>query len=370
MTLWLGLAGLYAALHGLRLWLSWRYLRAQPSGAEAAATVLQPILSGDPDLAQALAVNLRNAPEAQFVWLIDQDDPEAHRIAQESATAQVMVRQVPGPRDGENPKLKKLIIGAGEGAGAVVVLDDDTVLRPGGAMRLAGRAEQAQGLATAIPVWGHAPRNGAEALVAGFINGQGVSSYFAMSALGRNKTINGMAYAIPREVLAGLGGFAAAGHEVTDDWAVARLAQRGGVPLVQTAEPAEVAVTLPGWRAGAALLRRWMLFAHRYMAANIDAAMVGLIVLPGLLPLLGLGVSLGTSLWAVALWIGLLWGRAALHLRLVAAVAGAVRTPRWAVVLAELLLPLMSLAALVRPKHLRWRSREMALDAQGRIRFK
>ncbi len=46
----------------------------------SAATIVQPILSGDPDLPAALADNLAALPDARFLWLIDDDDEEAATI--------------------------------------------------------------------------------------------------------------------------------------------------------------------------------------------------------------------------------------------------------------------------------------------------
>jgi hypothetical protein len=113
--------------------------------------------------------------------------------------------------------------------------------------------------------------------VAGFVDGQGASAYLAMARLGRNRTINGMAYAADAETLSKIGGFAAMGHSVTDDWAIAQLFARHGRPIVQTVVPARVAVTLSGPIEALRLLRRWTVFAHRYVGANLDAAMVGLV---------------------------------------------------------------------------------------------
>ena len=49
------------------------------------ATIVQPILSGDPDLPAALAENLAALPEARFLWLIDDDDEDAAAIRVEAA---------------------------------------------------------------------------------------------------------------------------------------------------------------------------------------------------------------------------------------------------------------------------------------------
>lgn len=372
MTLTLAVIGvLYAVLHGVRLALAWSGTRGPVATGAPDVTVLQPILSGDPALEETLAAGPERAPEARFVWLVDDDDPEGRAVADRLAKARSTVRVVAGrpPADGENPKTLKLIRGEALAETEVIaVLDDDTTLPPGGLERLAAEALDCGGLATALPTWGRRPTGAAEALVAGFVDGQGVSAYLAMARLGRNRTINGMAYAADAHALARAGGFAAMGHGVTDDWAIARLFLSRGHPLRQTTVPARVAVTVPGWSEAARLLRRWTVFAHRYVRANFDGAMVALVILPAVLPLAGLGLATLTGPAPVLVWIALLTARAAAHRRLVRAIGGAGTAPLWASVAAELALPLLSLAALLRPNRIRWRSRTMRLDGD-RIRY-
>lgn len=364
------MGGLYATAHAVRLILAAQH-RFVAGEAHPSVTVLQPILSGDPALAATLKAGPDRAPAARFVWLVDTDDPTGRAVAARLAEgrANIWVVEGPPPRDGENPKTLKLIRGAAHLAGAVVaVLDDDTTLPRGGLERLASVAQACGGLATALPTWGRVPQNAAEALVAGFVDGQGASAYLAMARLGRNRTINGMAYAADAAALRLVGGFAAMGHCVTDDWAIARLFAGRGCPIVQTTVPARVAVTLHGPVEALRLLRRWTVFAHRYVAANLDGAMAGLVLLPAVLPLVGLIAAAWAGPWAMILWLALLTGRAALHRRLVRAIGGAGTAPLWAIVVAELALPVLSLSAALRPKRIRWRRRRMRLDADG-IRY-
>jgi ceramide glucosyltransferase len=365
----LSMGGLYAASHGLRLALAW-----QPSpvagGPTTSVTVLQPILSGDPALAATLAHGPDQAKAARFVWLVDEDDAEGLRVSAALATNRnVAVVVGRPPQDGENPKTLKLIRGeALVETETVVVLDDDTMLAQGGLEQLAALARGVGGLATALPTWGRQPQNASEALVAGFVDGQGASAYLAMARLGRNRTINGMAYGADMTTLRHIGGFAAIGHSVTDDWAIAQLFAAHGRPILQTAVPARVAVTLPGLVEALRLLRRWTVFAHRYVGANLDAAMVGLVLVPAVLPLPGLVLAGFAGPLALGLWLGLLVVRAGLHRRLVRRIGGAGTAPVWAVVAAELALPLLSVAAALRPGRIRWRSRRMRLTTEG-IRY-
>lgn len=371
MVIW-WCAAAYVVLMAIRIGLAWRranLLRERPT-ADLAVTIYQPILSGDPMLATCLAENLRSAPEASFVWLIDDDDPEAQAIAARLAEPRVTVLLGRGPRDGENPKLLKLDRPAIPD-GIVIVLDDDTVLRPGGAAALAAAAEQHGGLACALPVWSARPRTFAEACVASFINGQGASLYLSMAALGRTRTINGMAYAVRGEDLRHVGGFAAAGHALTDDWAVAQLWRRAGLPCVQTTVPAEVATSLSGFSAALSILRRWMQFAWMCLRGEADGVIASLIALPPVLAFVGVLLAVGQGLTFVLVWVVLLGLRAvaeALLRRKTSDLPFSLGGVAFAAMI-EPLLPLLSAAAFVRPGHVRWRSRRMEI-VDGEIHYR
>jgi len=371
------LALLYAVLSAARFVLALlhdrRLRNALSPPAAGPLTIVQPILSGDPALEDCLARNLAANPEARFFWMVDNDDP----AGQEAATAArlrhpaVAVEIVlgPPPVTGENPKLAKLIRAeTGISGGTLIVLDDDTVLPEGGALRLAGLAADGS-IATGLPIFA-AGGTIAERFVAGFINGQALATYFAMAALGANRTINGMVYAVRSDVLAGFGGFGAAGHELTDDYAVARLWTGNGRKIVQTAVFAEVRITLPGMRAAFSLLRRWLIFANRYLARNSGPATLALVVVPSLLPLAGFLMSAFSGIAAMAAWLVLLFAGAVAGRVLLACIAGrrAAFSDIGYDVLAALSLPVFFLAALWRPNRLRWRSRRIDMR-KGVIRY-
>lgn len=369
----------FVLLSSLRLGLAWRYAAQQESPSSSAGnvssvTIVQPILSGDKALARSLASNMEANPAARFLWLVDDDDHVAialtDQLRNERPQVRVDVVQVPGPRDGENPKMAKLIV-AGERveSDVLLVLDDDTILPPGGADRLAAPAMQGA-LATGLPVYiSHGTL--AERLVAGMINGQALATYFAMAAVEANKTINGMVYAVSKSRLDQAGGFMAAGHELTDDYAVARLCQRNGLPIDQTAVIAKVVISFETLADAGRVVRRWLIFANRYLARNAGAATLGLVVLPTLLPVAGLVAALVAG-WPWGLtWLAALAAKAIANGLLLQQLAGVRITPgRIACEMAaDVLLPLMYVTALVRPQHLTWRTRRIELSGDT-IRYR
>lgn len=358
MTLWLG--ALYVFLIVARLAL----IRRDTPDAAPKATIVQPILSGDPRLEAALAANLRAHPEAAFLWLIDDDDAEAQRIATTLAPLHAGLRVVsgPGPRDGENPKLAKLeralpLVDTDQ----LIVLDDDTFLPD------TSRLPE-QPLATGLPVF-TAKESIYERLTGGFVNGNALLTYLPASRLGLQRSINGMIYSVDTAQLRSLGGFAAAGHELTDDYAVARLYLRNGLPITQTTAPAFVAMTIASFAHYARVMRRWMIFASHYLRGNISPATLLWIVLPGLLPLAGLIVASFEA--HIAAWLALLLAKAVANRIALWRITRVASSPADLVVevIADLTTPLWSALAFLRPNRLQWRSRKIELAA-GEIRYK
>ena len=143
-----------------------------------------------------------NQPSARFIWLVDADDPEGLRITAELADGnpRVEVLHCPPCPPLTNPKVFKLALGEPHCTELVAVLDDDTVLPPGALDRARAALSEAD-LATGLPWYdsGAGPWN---ALVAGFVNGNALVTYFPL--LGnhgpavRVRTLREAAIALPR----------------------------------------------------------------------------------------------------------------------------------------------------------------------------
>lgn len=333
-----------------------RFGRARPSGP---AAILQPILSGDPLLAATLAENAETLRNERLYWLVDDDDP-AGQSAAEGGIAQVVTG--PAPRDGQNPKAVKLARALALVAEpTVVVLDDDTRIGNLELDRLLASLEIAD-LVTGLPVF--VSRGSIyERFVGGFVNGNALLTYLPAASVGTQHTINGMIYAARTEELRSLGGFAAIQTQLTDDYAMAQLFERNGRRILQTAVCVRVGMTIRDAAHCGRVLRRWFLFANRYLRDNAGLPLLLLVGLPSVLPLAG--VVFG---WP---WFVLLAGKAAMNRWLLWRVAGISSgiMDVFFEVLADVLSPLFYLSALVRPHELRWRSRRIAMDGE-RIRYR
>lgn len=261
--------------------------------------VVQPILSGDPGLEDALRDNLLSLAGARFCWLVDEDDPEAQRVVGRLA-AQLersgeqsrleVVLCAPAP-DGVNPKLAKLqpaLDGAAEDE-VFLVLDDDTRLpRESLGALLAGleRATLATGLPGYLPgrtVWAR--------LVEQFVDNNAAMTYLPSAPV----TINGMTWAMRVADLRALGGFTPILRNLTDDLAVARTVLDGGGTICQTASPQWLTTSVDDGRHYARLMHRWMLFANLLLRRQPLPVVAQISVLHGTHPQLLWAVVVGSA---------------------------------------------------------------------------
>ncbi len=368
---------LYLGLIVTRAILSARFIgpwSAPKSGPEPNVTVLQPILGGDEALEACLTANLTAHPHATFYWLVDEDDPlgrsAAARAMEKSGHLHVSIVVGPPPLDGENPKVAKLARALPlVRTQFVAVLDDDTML-PAGGLRAATAVLKEGGVAFGLPLY-VARANVWSRLVTGFVNGASLLTYPAAAELAASRTLNGMFYVVRTEELRALGSFEAILGQLTDDVALARLYLDAGRPVVQTAVVHPIETTVRNGHHYLALMRRWMIFANRYVAENPSGFTVLLIggstLAPALLLFLALATNEPALLFGVfatlavktGLNAALRWRYARARTTLVDAVFE---------VLADLLTPLHLLSALIKPRRLAWRGRELRLE-RGRIEY-
>ena len=336
---------------------------------EAEVTCLQPILGGDPALAACLEANLRNAPAARFLWLVDEDDAAGEAAVRQALAAvghpAVSVLRGTRPPASVNPKTFKLATGlARVETPFVAVLDDDTVLPPSTLGHLAAQVSPGV-LATGLPLYAARATVGSR-LITGFVNANSALTYLPAARLGLAHTINGMFSLMRTDDLRRHGGFARIVHEVTDDYALARLFLDNGGRIVQSACAVTVITTVRGLRHWLTPMRRWMVFARLYLRENLSLGIALLVVLPEflVLPLLVAGAC--ASLRAAGVALALLAARAMATRGLVRRLTGAA-PPLSDVpfeIAAELLLPLHAVSASLLPNRIRWRDRAITLHGR------
>ena len=349
--------------------------------AATTVSIIQPILSGDPTLAASLGATLRarSAYRREWLWLVDEDDAEGWRVCRALLTRhpECAIRLLPAPPpasgDRRNPKTVKLIAGAAAARGDIVcVLDDDTRLPDDGLEHLLPFLDApGAGLVYGLPyyvsfldLW--------SSLVAAFVNSHSLLTYLPPLALTEPFTINGMCYALRRDTLAAIGGFAGLEGMLADDFAIARRVRDAGRRLVQTPLRHAISTRIGGPRHYASLIQRWFVFPResvlRHVAPRDRAIVAALTIAPTALPALLLAATLRRPTRGALTWAALCYGAAfGLFARHDTAYLGGA-TPwrwRWLVPLVQTLLPAQVVAALLLPQRIVWRGHRMAVERGG-----
>ncbi len=363
---------LLAAKALLALSVARREERQTPSTGSG-VSIAQPILAGDPRLSAVLAENVRGLPAAQFLWLVDEDDPEAQTVCRELAArhreVRIEVLICPPPPEGVNPKLWKLDLARPSIREAVLlVLDDDTRM-PAETLAALLRALDGHQLATSLPGYlddGRFPSR----LLAQFVNNNAALLYLPLLPFRPPLTINGMAYALRSEDLAEQGGFAPILRSLTDDLAVAERTLTAGGRIFQSARPHWVETTVRDGRHYVQLMHRWFLFAFLLLRKQ-PLGLRAVISILGALPPLLLGalllfVALAPSGPAAGILLACLILRALGLVTLQRAIYGRPLHAPFSSLLSELLQPLHLLHALVW-RRIVWRTRHYRVHDDRRF---
>ena len=368
----------YFLLFLVRWLLSLVYYKKGKSDAtdfpEELFTVVQPILSGDPRLANDLQANLQQTEAVEFYWLIDQSDKEAQRVAdqicQDASFAQririFLIEDVP---QGINPKSYKIEQVVEELTRPyLIVLDDDSVIDFSKMGELTAYLGQ-EVILTGIP-YNQERSNFWSKLVAAFVNGTSLITYFTMAEVEANHSINGMFYILPVELAKDQGLFTAIKDYLCDDLAVADFLRSKGVSIIQTRVTCNVRTTIKNAKQYLLQMKRWLLFSSIYLKGHLDWKLFSLIGLPSFLPLPG---------FILSLFLG--WPYLLLALSLLLFKAGWMLLYRQSIlsnhlhldevtyeVLNDLLLPWLFVYVLMTPPVINWRGRKIRVT-DGKIRY-
>jgi len=297
---WL-LAGLLMLFE--RIWKHWLVMRffRRPIPATvtepALVSILQPVLSGDPTMLTCLERSLQLASRyrLEFIWLADSDDDAGLRTCEQLMARyperSVRLITLPPPPESCNPKVFKLIEGARIARGEILcVLDDDTMLPDTGLeMCLPFLDLPGVGLAFGLPYYVNFSDTWSS-MVSAFVNSNSLLTYIPYTAVTRPFTINGMFYAMRREILEEIGGFEAISHIFADDFAVAQLVRSHGYRLAQTPLCHGISTQVRGPRRYLSLIQRWFVLPResllRHLSLRDRLIVYGLGLIPALYPLL------------------------------------------------------------------------------------
>ena len=261
-------------------------------------TIVQPILSGDPRLQEDLTTNLKNTTDMKFIWLVDKSDEIAistvkNILENKEYSNRLKVYYLDDVQQEVNPKIFKLeqIVDKIE-TEFTIILDDDAIIDRKRLNELSVyEKDNTEWIATGIP-YNYNIKGFYSKLVSAFINSNSIFSYFSLSFLKENKTINGMFYILRTDILKKYSAFENIKYWLCDDLALATYLLSKDVKIIQTTIFCNVRNTVPSFKRYILLMKRWLLFSNVYMKNAFSIKFLFIILLPTILPTILLFLSL------------------------------------------------------------------------------
>ena len=353
-------------------------------------TVLQPILSGDPRLEEDLKANLKNTTDMNFIWLVDKSDKVAINTVEsilkdKNYSNRIEVYYLDDVPQELNPKIFKLAQVVDKiKTEYSIILDDDAVIDRKKLDELSVyEKDKSEWIATGIP-FNYNIKGFYSKLISAFINSNSIFSYFSMSFLNENKTINGMFYILRTDILKKYSAFEEIKYWLCDDLALATYLLSKKVKIIQSTIFCNVRNTVPSLKRYILLMKRWLLFSNVYMKNAFSTKFLFIILLPTLLPTILLFFSFYLGIDYLVIILNLFIGKIALfHIVRLFIYQGNyeensfkkslfVFSPQTTELLYELLseflLPFMLIYTLLTPPVILWRNKKIRVK-DGKIHY-
>ena len=281
-------------------------------------TVLQPILSGDPRLEEDLTANLKNTTDMKFIWLVDKSDKVAintveNILKDKNYSNRIEVYYLDDVPQELNPKIFKLAQVVDKiKTEYSIILDDDAVIDRKKLDELSVyEKDKSEWIATGIP-FNYNIKGFYSKLISAFINSNSIFSYFSLSFLKENKTINGMFYILRTDILKKYSAFEEIKYWLCDDLALATYLLSKKVKIIQSTIFCNVRNTVPSLKRYILLMKRWLLFSNVYMKNAFSTKFLFIILLPTLLPTILLFFSFYLGIDYLVIILNLFIGKIAL----------------------------------------------------------
>ena len=353
-------------------------------------TVLQPILSGDPRLEEDLTANLKNTTDMKFIWLVDKSDKVAINTVEnifkdKNYSNRIEVYYFDDVPQEVNPKIFKLAQVVDKiKTEYSIILDDDAVIDRKKLDELSVyEKDKSEWIATGIP-FNYNIKGFYSKLISAFINSNSIFSYFSLSFLKENKTINGMFYILRTDILKKYSAFDEIKYWLCDDLALATYLLSKKVKIIQSTIFCNVRNTVPSLKRYILLMKRWLLFSNVYMKNAFSVKFLFIILLPTLLPTILLFFSFYLGIDYLVIVLNLFIGKIALfHIVRLFIYQGNyeensfkkslfVFSPQTTEILYELLseflLPFMLIYTLLTPPVILWRNKKIRVK-DGKIHY-
>ena len=354
-------------------------------------TIVQPILSGDPRLKDDLIANLKNTTDIKFIWLVDKNDKIAIQTVEKilknkNYSNRIEVYYLDDVPKGVNPKIFKLeqVVNKIK-TEYTIILDDDSVIDRKRLDELSiYEKDKTEWIATGIP-FNYNIRGFYSKLISAFINSNSIFSYFSLSFLKENKTINGMFYILRTDILKKYSAFENIKYWLCDDLALATYLLSKDVKIIQSTIFCNVRNTVPNFKRYILLMKRWLLFSNVYMKNAFSIKFLFIILLPALLPTVLLFLSFYLGINYLVIILNLFIGKVALFYIIRLFIYQGVREEKTAKksdfivfspqtkellyeLLSEFLLPFMLIFTLLTPPVILWRNKKIRVK-DGKIHY-
>ena len=354
-------------------------------------TIVQPILSGDPRLEDDLIANLKNTTDIKFIWLVDKNDKIAIQTVEKilknkNYSNRIEVYYLDDVPKGVNPKIFKLeqVVNKIK-TEYTIILDDDSVIDRKRLDELSiYEKDKTEWIATGIP-FNYNIRGFYSKLISAFINSNSIFSYFSLSFLKENKTINGMFYILKTDILKKYSAFENIKYWLCDDLALATYLLSKDVKIIQSTIFCNVRNTVPNFKRYILLMKRWLLFSNVYMKNAFSIKFLFIILLPTLLPTVLLFLSFYLGINYLVIVLNLFIVKVALFYIIRLFIYQGVREEKTAKksdfivfspqtkellyeLLSEFLLPFMLIFTLLTPPVIIWRNKKIRVK-DGKIHY-
>lgn len=358
---------------------------------ESKYTIVQPILSGDPRLEEDLTANLKNTTDMEFIWLVDKSDKIAIQTVEKilknkNYSNRIEVYYLDDVPQEINPKIFKLeqVVDKIKTEYAII-LDDDSVIDRKRLDELSiYEKDKTEWIATGIP-FNYNIRGFYSKLISAFINSNSIFSYFSLSFLKENKTINGMFYILRTDILKKYSAFGNIKYWLCDDLALATYLLSKDVKIIQSTIFCNVRNTVPSFKRYILLMKRWLLFSNVYMKNAFSIKFLFIILLPTLLPTVLLFLSFYLGINYLVIVLNLFIGKVALFHIIRLFIYQGVREEKISKksdfivfspqtkellyeLLSEFLLPFMLIYTLLTPPVILWRNKKIRVK-DGKIHY-
>ena len=358
---------------------------------ESKYTIVQPILSGDPRLEDDLIANLKNTTDIKFIWLVDKNDKIAIQTVEKilknkNYSNRIEVYYLDDVPKGVNPKIFKLeqVVDKIK-TEYTIILDDDSVIDRKRLDELSiYEKDKTEWIATGIP-FNYNIKGFYSKLISAFINSNSIFSYFSLSFLKENKTINGMFYILRTDILKKYSAFENIKYWLCDDLALATHLLSKDVKIIQSTIFCNVRNTVPSFKRYILLMKRWLLFSNVYMKNAFSIKFLFIILLPTLLPTVLLFLSFYLGINYLVIVLNLFIGKVALFHIIRLFIYQGVREEKISKksdfvvfspqtkellyeLLSEFLLPFMLIYTLLTPPVILWRNKKIRVK-DGKIHY-